>query len=236
MSACTGRPPTKAAHCGTARFSVSLGGSRRVTCLKRQLRAQRGNRPLHLQRNLTRGLHHQRLGRCERGVQRVKDDDAERQSLAGARLGLRNRRLLSARHKPTSGGATRLHYQVGAETAQRHCTLLHRRRLRKASLVQAAHELGLAERTVSAPRGEQPKQHAPAGAGPQTRPQFPARQRSHAAAGRRRRTTPPASSGHAQNPVERARHCKRCHVSSRFLAAAHPLPLRVSYLCDADNT
>lgn len=143
MSACTGRPPTKAAHCGAARVSASLSGSRRLTCLKRQLRAQRGYRPLHLQRNLTRGLHHQRLGRCERGVQRFKDDDAERQSLAGARLGLRKRRLLSARRAQAWRRATRLHYQVGAETAQRHCALLHRRRLRKASLVQAAHELGL---------------------------------------------------------------------------------------------
>ena len=39
--------------------------------------------------------------------------------------------------------AARLHYQVGAETAQRHSALLHRRRLRKASPVQTANELGL---------------------------------------------------------------------------------------------
>ena len=144
VSACTGSPPTKAAHCDKVRFSTSgVGMTRKRACLKRKLRAQCCNGPLNLQRNLACGLYHQRLGRSKRCAQRVKDDNAERHGFAGARLGLQHEALSASERHKASSRATRLYYQVGAEATQRHSTLLHRRRLRKASLVQAAHELGL---------------------------------------------------------------------------------------------
>jgi hypothetical protein len=126
------------------RFSLCVNVSHsKSACLQRKLLAQRCNGPLNLERNLACGLHHQRLGRGESCAQGVKDDDAERHGFAGARLGLQHEALSASERHKASSRATRLYYQVGAEATQRHSTLLHRRRLRKASLVQAAHELGL---------------------------------------------------------------------------------------------